>query len=209
MPTTRQSWESTGAAMASDAENPTTCHADRFKRISRRSTLHSVKTGSTRAARRAGRQVLQRSTNGRPQRRQSSSLSSPLFDATLLLVEDAAHLAHRKLNIAHEQRTVTTIMSRVRAGLGGTITNSAAVDQFWGATPLPCAASCGRRSRAPYRWRGLHAAPRAWRRVPFTMSSSGAPPMQSRKGGGRERRSAELLKKKTREALFLTKKRPR
>jgi LysR family nitrogen assimilation transcriptional regulator len=50
---------------------------------------------------------------------------------TRRVVEDIAHLTHRKLNIAHEQRSVTTIMSLVRAGLGGTITNSPSIDQFW------------------------------------------------------------------------------
>jgi LysR family nitrogen assimilation transcriptional regulator len=50
---------------------------------------------------------------------------------TRRVVEDVALLTHCKLNIVHEQRSVTTIMSLVRAGLGGTITNSPSVDQFW------------------------------------------------------------------------------
>ena len=52
------------------------------------------------------------------------------------VVEDAAHLAHHGLTIAHEQRSMTTIVSLVRAGLGGTITNSTAVDQFWTANAV-------------------------------------------------------------------------
>jgi LysR family nitrogen assimilation transcriptional regulator len=47
------------------------------------------------------------------------------------VVEDIAHVKHHKLNVVQEQRSVTTIMSLVRAGLGGTITNSPAVHQFW------------------------------------------------------------------------------
>jgi LysR family transcriptional regulator, nitrogen assimilation regulatory protein len=50
---------------------------------------------------------------------------------TRRVVEDVALTTHHKLNIVHEQRSVTTIMSLVRAGLGGTITNSPAVKQFW------------------------------------------------------------------------------
>lgn len=50
---------------------------------------------------------------------------------TRRVVDDAAHASHLKLNIAYEQRSVTTIMSLVRDGLGATITNSPAVEQFW------------------------------------------------------------------------------
>lgn len=45
-------------------------------------------------------------------------------------IDDAALLSHVTLNVAYEQRSVTTIMSLVRSGLGATITNSPAVEQF-------------------------------------------------------------------------------
>ena len=47
------------------------------------------------------------------------------------VVDEVAHASHRTLNIAYEQRSLTTIMSMVRDGLGATITNSPAVEQFW------------------------------------------------------------------------------
>ena len=46
------------------------------------------------------------------------------------IVDDVAQASHRTLNIAFEQQSVTTIMSLVRDGLGGTITNSPAFEQF-------------------------------------------------------------------------------
>ncbi|HET7096561.1 MAG TPA: LysR family transcriptional regulator [Casimicrobiaceae bacterium] len=46
-------------------------------------------------------------------------------------IDDVARVAHCSLDIAYEQRSVTTIMSLVRAGLAGTITNSPSVYQFW------------------------------------------------------------------------------
>jgi len=46
-------------------------------------------------------------------------------------IDDVARVAHRTLNVAYEQRSVSTIMSLVRAGLAGTITSSPAVDQLW------------------------------------------------------------------------------
>lgn len=50
---------------------------------------------------------------------------------TRRVLDDAAHAAHLKLNIAYEQRSATTIMSLVRDGLGATITHSPAIEQFW------------------------------------------------------------------------------
>lgn len=50
---------------------------------------------------------------------------------TRRVIDDAALVARRTLNIVHEQQSVTTIMSLVRAGIGGTITSSLAVEQFW------------------------------------------------------------------------------
>ena len=50
---------------------------------------------------------------------------------TRRVVEDVALVTHHNLNIVHEQRSVTTIISLVRAGLGSTITSSPAVEQFW------------------------------------------------------------------------------
>jgi LysR family nitrogen assimilation transcriptional regulator len=50
---------------------------------------------------------------------------------TRRVVDDVALVTHRRLNVAYEQQSLTTIMSLVRAGLGGTITNSLAVAQFW------------------------------------------------------------------------------
>jgi LysR family nitrogen assimilation transcriptional regulator len=50
---------------------------------------------------------------------------------TRRVVEDAAHIAHRVLDIAYEQWSVSTIVSLVRDGLGATITSSPAVEQFW------------------------------------------------------------------------------
>lgn len=51
------------------------------------------------------------------------------FD-TRRVVDDVAHALHRTLNIVFEQRSVTTIMSLVRDGVGSTITNSPAFEQF-------------------------------------------------------------------------------
>jgi LysR family nitrogen assimilation transcriptional regulator len=50
---------------------------------------------------------------------------------TRRVVDDVARASHLALNIAYEQRSVTTIMSLVRDGLGATITHSPAVEQFW------------------------------------------------------------------------------
>ena len=50
---------------------------------------------------------------------------------TRRVIDDAALSSHLRLNIAYEQRSVTTIMSMVRDGLGATITHSPAVEQFW------------------------------------------------------------------------------
>jgi LysR family nitrogen assimilation transcriptional regulator len=50
---------------------------------------------------------------------------------TRRVIDDAALRSHLTLNIAYEQRSITTIMSMVRAGLAATITNSPAVEQFW------------------------------------------------------------------------------
>jgi LysR family nitrogen assimilation transcriptional regulator len=50
---------------------------------------------------------------------------------TRRVIDEFAHASHLTLNIAYEQRSVTTIMSLVRDGLGATITNSPAVEQFW------------------------------------------------------------------------------
>ncbi len=50
---------------------------------------------------------------------------------TRRVIDDVAHASHLRLNIAYEQRSLTTIMSLVRDGLGATITNSLAVEQFW------------------------------------------------------------------------------
>ena len=50
---------------------------------------------------------------------------------TRRVIDDAAHGARLALNVAYEQRSLTTIMSLVRDGLGATVTNSPAVEQFW------------------------------------------------------------------------------
>lgn len=50
---------------------------------------------------------------------------------TRRVIDDAARAANLALNVAYEQRSLTTIMSLVRDGLGATITNSPAVEQFW------------------------------------------------------------------------------
>jgi DNA-binding transcriptional LysR family regulator len=50
---------------------------------------------------------------------------------TRRVIDDAARVANLALNVAYEQRSLTTIMSLVRDGLGATITNSPAVEQFW------------------------------------------------------------------------------
>lgn len=50
---------------------------------------------------------------------------------TRRVIDEAAQVAHVALNVAYEQRSLTTIMSLVRDGLGATITNSPAVEQFW------------------------------------------------------------------------------
>jgi LysR family nitrogen assimilation transcriptional regulator len=50
---------------------------------------------------------------------------------TRRVVDEVAQTSNLSLNIAYEQQSVTTIMSLVRAGLGATITNSPALDQFW------------------------------------------------------------------------------
>jgi LysR family transcriptional regulator, nitrogen assimilation regulatory protein len=50
---------------------------------------------------------------------------------TRRVIDDVAHASHHTLVIGYEQRSVTTIMSLVRDGLGATITNSPAVEQFW------------------------------------------------------------------------------
>ena len=50
---------------------------------------------------------------------------------TRRVIDDAARVAHLALNVAYEQRSLTTIMSLVRDGLGATVTNSPAVEQFW------------------------------------------------------------------------------
>jgi LysR family nitrogen assimilation transcriptional regulator len=50
---------------------------------------------------------------------------------TRRLVDTVAHASNLTLNIAYEQQSLTTIMSLVRDGLGATITNSPAAEQFW------------------------------------------------------------------------------
>jgi LysR family transcriptional regulator, nitrogen assimilation regulatory protein len=50
---------------------------------------------------------------------------------TRRIIDDIAHKSHLALHVAYEQKSVTTIMSLVRDGLGATITNSPAVEQFW------------------------------------------------------------------------------
>jgi LysR family nitrogen assimilation transcriptional regulator len=50
---------------------------------------------------------------------------------TRRLVDAVAHASNLTLNIAYEQQSLTTIMSLVRDGLGATITNSPAAEQFW------------------------------------------------------------------------------
>jgi LysR family nitrogen assimilation transcriptional regulator len=49
---------------------------------------------------------------------------------TRRVIDDVAHAARRTLVIGYEQRSVTTIMSLVRDGLGATIANSPAIEQF-------------------------------------------------------------------------------
>ena len=50
---------------------------------------------------------------------------------TRRVVDEVALVSHRTLNVAYEQQSVSTIISLVRDGLGATITNSPAVEQFW------------------------------------------------------------------------------
>jgi LysR family nitrogen assimilation transcriptional regulator len=50
---------------------------------------------------------------------------------TRRLLDAAAHASNLTLNIAYEQQSLTTIMSLVRDGLGATIANSPAAEQFW------------------------------------------------------------------------------
>lgn len=50
---------------------------------------------------------------------------------TRRLVDAAAHASNLTLNIAYEQQSLTTIMGLVRDGLGATIANSPAAEQFW------------------------------------------------------------------------------
>jgi LysR family nitrogen assimilation transcriptional regulator len=50
---------------------------------------------------------------------------------TRRVIDEVAREAHLTLNIAYEQQSVTTIVSLVRDGLGATITNSPAIEQFW------------------------------------------------------------------------------
>jgi LysR family transcriptional regulator, nitrogen assimilation regulatory protein len=50
---------------------------------------------------------------------------------TRRVIDEVAHTSHCTLDVAFEQRSVTTIMGLVREGLGATITNSPAIDQFW------------------------------------------------------------------------------
>lgn len=46
-------------------------------------------------------------------------------------IDDVARVERCELNVAYEPKSIATIMSLVRAGLGGTITSSIATDQFW------------------------------------------------------------------------------
>ena len=50
---------------------------------------------------------------------------------TRRVIDEAVRLSGLVLNVAYEQRSVTTIMSLVRDGLAATITNSPAIEQFW------------------------------------------------------------------------------
>jgi len=50
---------------------------------------------------------------------------------TRRIIDDVLFRTRLSLNVAYEQRSVTTIMSLVRDGLGATITTSPAVEQFW------------------------------------------------------------------------------
>ena len=50
---------------------------------------------------------------------------------TRRVIDDVLFRTRLSLNVAYEQRSVTTIMSLVRDGLGATITTSPAVEQFW------------------------------------------------------------------------------
>ena len=50
---------------------------------------------------------------------------------TRRIIDDASRASRLTLNLAYEQRSVTTILSLVRDGLGATITNSTSVEQFW------------------------------------------------------------------------------
>jgi DNA-binding transcriptional LysR family regulator len=63
---------------------------------------------------------------------------------TRRVVDEVARESHLSLNIAYEQQSVTTIVSLVRDGLGATITNSPAVEQFWNP-----GAVCARRITEP------------------------------------------------------------
>lgn len=50
---------------------------------------------------------------------------------TRRVIDEAALAAHVSLDVAYEQRSLTTIVSLVRDGLAATITNSPAAQQFW------------------------------------------------------------------------------
>ena len=50
---------------------------------------------------------------------------------TRRVIDEAVRLSGLVLDVAYEQRSVTTIMSLVRDGLAATITNSPALEQFW------------------------------------------------------------------------------
>lgn len=79
---------------------------------------------------------------GPPKRRPSATIAfrhvarqplvlPPRSFHTRRCIDAAAAIARVQLNIAYEQRSVSTIASLVREGLGATITNSPAVEQLW------------------------------------------------------------------------------
>jgi LysR family nitrogen assimilation transcriptional regulator len=50
---------------------------------------------------------------------------------TRRVIDEAARASRLTLNVAYEQRSITTIMSLVREGLAVTIAHSPAIEQFW------------------------------------------------------------------------------
>jgi DNA-binding transcriptional LysR family regulator len=81
---------------------------------------------------------------------------------TRRLLDAVARESNLTLNIAYEQQSLTTIMSLVRDGLGATIANSPAAEQFWAP-----GAVCARRIVRPEITRSISLARPAKRPLSF------------------------------------------